>query len=233
MWLLDEPLQKSTVAEARAGGDEPVNRNRLVWVEGFVTAGFGEFFDCLYTQDDTGGITIFAPAGTASGEENEAVRGDCVRVVGTVDSYQGDTEIQFFEATQVQVLTPSCVFSPSLAVSGSVPLPLSTHEAGLEENEGWLAVVTGTVVQKQGTDTIWVDDGSGALRLFLDGYNGDWNDVLVGDVVRVASLLSEDYAGQRVRVRNHGMHAGLPDDLLLLYRPPVVWHQVYLPLVDK
>jgi len=229
MWLLDDPLQQSTVAAARAGGDEPLNRNRLVWVEGFVTAGFGEFFDVLYTQDDTGGITIFAPAGTASGEENEAKRGDCVRVVGTVDIYQGDTEIQFFEATQVQVLTPSCVFSPALAVDGSVPLPMSTYQAGLEENEGWLVVVTGTVVQKEGSDAIWVDDGSGPLRLFLDGYNGDWSDVQVGHEIKIASLLSEDYAGQRVRMRNHGMHPALPDDVLFLEAPLPAIVEVWPP----
>ncbi len=219
MWLLGEPLQKSAIAEVRAGGDEPVNLDRLVWVEGVVTAGFGEFFDVLYVQDATGGITVFAPAGTASGEENEAVRGDCVRVVGTVDVYQGDTEIQFFEATQVQVLTPSCVYSPSLAVDGSWPVPMSTGQAGREEHEGWLVVVTGTVVQKEGSDTLWVDDGSGPLRLFLDGYNGDWSDAQVGDVIRVASPLSEDYFGARMRVRNHGAHPGLPDDVVFLEAP--------------
>lgn len=219
MWLLGEPLQKSKIVEVRQGGDDPDMLGRLVWVEGVVTAGFGEFFDVLYTQDDTGGITVFAPAGTASGEENEAVRGDCVRVVGTVDTYQGDTEIQFFEATQVQVLTPSCVYSPSMAVDGSWPIPMSTGEAGLEEHEGWLAVVTGTVVRKEGSDTVWIDDGSGALRLFLDGYNGDWSDVRVGDVIKVASPLSEDYFGARMRVRNHGAHPELPDDVVFLEAP--------------
>jgi uncharacterized protein YdeI (BOF family) len=233
MWLMGTPLQRSTVAQARAGGDEPVNLNRLVWVEGFVTAGFGEFFDCLYTQDNTGGITVFAPAGNASGDVGGHNRGDCVRVVGTVDQYQGDTEIQFFESEQVWLLTATCVYSPELAVTGTIPLPMTTGAAGQESSEGWLVVVTGTVVQKQGTDTIWVDDGSGALRLFLDGYNGDWSDVNVGDYIKVASQASEDYAGQRIRVRNHGMHPALPDDLLFLEAPPVTWYKIYLPVVAK
>jgi DNA/RNA endonuclease YhcR with UshA esterase domain len=57
---------------------------------------------------------VFAPAGTASGavEAMPSTGGDCVRVVGTVDVYQGDTEIQFFETEQMQVLTPTCVHQP-------------------------------------------------------------------------------------------------------------------------
>jgi hypothetical protein len=236
MWLLGDPLQKMTVAQARYDpelDDTPENLDRLVWVEGAVTAGYGEFFDVLYVQDDTGGITVFAPAGTASGAvEPDFGRGDCVRVVGTVDVYQGDTEIQFFETEQVQVLTPTCVLSPTMTVSGSLPLPLSTYSATRETYEGWLAVVTGTVVSKNGEDTLWVDDGSGLARLFLDGYNGTWSDVQVGDRVRVAGMVSEDGLGERLRVRNHGAHPELPDDVLML--PPLPpSYKIYLPLVAK
>ncbi len=232
MWLLGEPLQKSTVAQARTDPEEddtPVNLHRLVWVEGFVTASYGEFFDVLYVQDDTGGITVFAPAGTASGAvESMPRRGDCVRVVGTVDVYQGDTEIQFFESEQVQVLTPTCVFSPTLAVTGSIPLPLRTYSATLEAYEGWLAVVTGTVVARSADGSaIWVDDGSGPVRAFLDGYNGVWSDVFPMDRVVVAGLVSEDYDGPRLRVRDYQKHKDRPDDLIWLGRE---W-RTYLPLV--
>jgi len=220
MWLLGEPLQRQTVAQVRTDPEEddvPVNLDRLVWTEGFVTAAYGEFFDVLYIQDDTGGITVFAPAGTASGAvEAMPDRGDCVRVVGTVDVYQGDTEIQFFESEQVQVLTPTCVLSPSLSITGSVPLPLNTHDAALEANEGWLVVVTGTVTARSGSDAIWVDDGSGPVRAFLDGYNGDWGDIGLLDRVSVAGMASEDGNGSRIRVRNHGMHPLIPDDVRMV-----------------
>ncbi len=221
MWLLGEPLQKKTVAEARYDPEEddsPLHRNKLVWVEGFVTASYGEFFDVLYVQDETGGITVFAPAGTASGAVGSMpVRGDCVRVVGTVDVYQGDTEIQFFESEQVQVLTPTCVLSPTLAVTGSVPLPLRTISATLEAYEGWLAVVSGTVTAVSGDrSAIWVDDGSGPVRAFLDGYNGTWEGVYPLDRVQVAGLVSEDNDGPRLRVRNYRMHPDRPDDLRVL-----------------
>ena len=221
MWLLGEPLQKKTIAQARYDPEEddtPVNLHKLVWVEGFVTASYGEFFDVLYVQDDTGGITVFAPAGTASAAvEAMPVRGDCVRVVGTVDVYQGDTEIQFFESEQVQVLTRTCVPSPTLAVTGSIPLPLRTVSATLEAYEGWLAVVSGTVTAVSADrSTLWVDDGSGPVRAFLDGYNGTWEGIQVLDRVAVAGLVSEDYDGPRLRVRNYRMHPARPDDLIFL-----------------
>jgi len=220
MWLLGDPLHKMTVAEARYDpelDDTPETLDRLVWVEGVVTAGYGEFFDVLYVQDDTGGITVFAPAGTASGAVDPVFsRGDCVRVVGTVDVYQGDTELQFFETEQVHVLAADCVYSPTLSLGGSGLMPLTTYSASLEINEGWLVVVTGTVTAREGNNIAWLDDGSGPVRLFLDGYNGTWSDVNVGDRLAAAGMVSEDGAGPRIRIRNHSAHPLLPDDVRLL-----------------
>jgi hypothetical protein len=52
MWLLGEPLQRH---DGRPGARwtrrrmiVPINLDRLVWTEGFVTAAYGEFFDVLY-----------------------------------------------------------------------------------------------------------------------------------------------------------------------------------------
>ena len=155
MWLLGEPLQKSTIAEARAQSslNQPDNLDRLVWVEGEITAAYGEFFNVLYVQDETGGITVHAPAGDI--DASSYTRGTRVRVVGTVGIYNGDTEIEFFEAEMVQVLEAS---------TGEVaPLPMSTQLASLEGSQGWLTVITGTVTAKDGVDTIFVDDGSGPV----------------------------------------------------------------------
>ena len=65
MWLMGEPLHMSTIAEARAQAvvNQPDNLDKLVWVEGEITAAYGEFFNVLYVQDATGGITVHAPAG--------------------------------------------------------------------------------------------------------------------------------------------------------------------------
>ncbi len=207
MWLLGEPLELSTIAEARAqdAPNEPNNLDRLVWVEGEITAAYGEFFNVLYVQDATGGITVHAPAGDIYAEDY--TRGTIVRVVGTVGIYNGDTEIEFFEAEMVQVLDPG--------TGEPLPLPMSTYQASLEDNQGWLAVITGTVTAMSGLDTIFVDDGSGVVRIFLDGYNGDFSDIQVNDLVRVTGLVSEDGDGPRIRVRNH-VHPEYNDDVIVL-----------------
>jgi hypothetical protein len=208
MWLLGEPLEKSTIAEARAQAtpDHPDNLDKVVWVEGEITAAYGEFFNVLYVQDDTGGITVHAPAGDI--DPAAFTRGTHIRAIGTVGIYQGDTEIEFFEAEQVQVIPPTAY--------DATPLALTTAAASLESNEGWLTSVTGTVMSKSGTDTIIVDDGSGPVRVFLDGYNGSLEDIQVMDQVQVTGLASEDGSGGRIRVRNHNFHIGIDDDVILL-----------------
>jgi uncharacterized repeat protein (TIGR01451 family) len=208
MWLMGEPLQKSTIAEARAQAvvNQPDNLDKLVWVEGEITAAYGEFFNVLYVQDETGGITVHAPAGDI--DPTAYTRGTHVRVVGTVGIYNGDTEIEFFEAEMVQVIDPS--------TGEPDPLPMTTYEASLEDNQGWLAIITGTVTTKVGNDNIFVDDDSGPVRIFLDGYNGNFDDIQVNDLVSVTGLVSEDGDGQRIRVRNHGMHPEYADDVIKL-----------------
>jgi uncharacterized repeat protein (TIGR01451 family) len=205
MWLMGEPLQKSTIAEARAEAEvnQPINLDKLVWVEGYITAAYGEFFNVLYVQDETGGITVHAPAGDI--DPTAYTRGTHVRVVGTVGIYNGDTEIEFFEAEMVQVLDPP--------IAEVAPILMSTYQASLEENQGWLMMVIGTVTAKIGNDTIFVDDGSGPVRVFLDGYNGNFDDIQVNDMVGVTGLASEDGLGGRIRVRNHLMHPQYGDDV--------------------
>jgi len=219
MWLMGEPLQKSTVSEARAQSapNQPDNLDKLVWVEGVITAAYGEFFNVLYVQDETGGITVHAPAGDI--DPTSYVRGTKVRVVGTVGIYNGDTEIEFFEAEMVQVLEPS--------TGEPLPLTMRTLNASLEDNQGWLAVITGTVTAKIGNDTLIVNDSSGPVRVFLDGYNGDFTDIQVKDLVRVIGLVSEDGDGSRIRVRNHRMHPQYPDDVIKLSP------HIYLPILAK
>jgi 5'-nucleotidase len=79
---------------------------------------------------------------------------------------------------------------------------LSTHNAALEENEGWLVRTSGEVVTKTNDYNLFVDDGSGPARVFIDGYNGDFTGIQVGDEAHVVGLASEDGDGQRIRVRN-------------------------------
>jgi len=208
MWLLGEPLTKSDIADVRtqAVEDVPDKLDKMVWVEGTITAAYGEFFNVLYVQDETGGITVHAPAGDI--DATSFTRGTKVRVVGTIGIYNGDTEIEFFEAEMVQVLEPS--------TGEPVGLPLTTQQTTLESNEGWLTTINGVVVAKPALDTLMVDDGSGPIRVFVDGYNGSFDDIQVTDLVRVTGLVSEDGLGSRIRIRNYKFHTGLPDDVEII-----------------
>ncbi len=218
MWLLGDPLQPWTVAQARTDADsddEPDFRGRLVWVEGTVTAAFGEFFDVLYVQDQTGGITVYAPAGDIEGSFE---RGTIVRVVATVDVYQRDTELQFTEAEQIRVLGHGTVPDPRI---------LSTGDAAREESEGWLLQTEGLVTRWVDRNSFTIDDGTGPCRVFLDGYNDDPEDptfasIRPGDWVRVIGLGSEDLSGQRIRVRTES-------DIVPLRRGSAI----FLPLIFR
>lgn len=207
MWLLGTPLQKMTIAEARADAElnnTPDKLDQLVWIEGTITAAYGEFFNVLYVQDETGGITVHAPAGDIYAANFQ--RGTKVRVVGTVGIYQGDTEIEFFEAEQVQVIGTDTEPQPRV---------LRTAEAAMEQNQGWLVRVTGVVVARS-TETLVVNDGSGPVRVFVDGYNGAFDDIPLYAVVQATGLASEDGEGPRIRVRDYKMHANRPDDVVVL-----------------
>ncbi len=225
MWLLGEPLQKSSIAGARyqTDEDEPDKLDQVVWVEGEITAAYGEFFNVLYIQDETGGITVHAPAGDI--DPSAFTRGTHVRAVGTVGIYNGDTEIEFFEAEMVQVITPETPFDIT-------PTVFTTGLAYQESNEGLLATVTGIVRSKIGTDTLYVDDGSGLVRVFLDGYNGSFDDIHCFDLVQVTGLVSEDGDGGRLRVRNYKLHEGVADDVTILEAADLD-NLLYFPLIFK
>ena len=53
-------------------------------------------------------------------------------------------------------------------------------------------------------------------RVYLDGYNGDFADIQVNDLVQVTGLVSEDGEGGRIRVRNYGTHPQYADDVVIL-----------------
>jgi hypothetical protein len=213
-WLLGHPMQKVDIAEARYDGeadDTPDHLNELVWVEGAVTADYGTFFDVLYVQDGTGGVTVFAPV-TGEGGTSAFQKGDKVRVVGRVETYQGDTEVEVsWDLEQIQII-------------GTAPVPdpieLGTADAALEANEGWLVSTYGRVTGKANDRNFVVNDGTGPARAFIDGYNGSFADVEVGDWAQVIGLASEDGEGQRIRVRSN-------DDVVITEAKdiylPVLW----------
>lgn len=95
---------------------------------------------------------------------------------------------------------------------------MSTANVMKEANEGWLVKVVGTVKDIKTTDgdnSLYIDDGSGVARVYVNGYIGDgtanaemlgkWDaSIAIGDYVSAIGLASQDAVGHRIRVRNTG-----------------------------
>lgn len=198
-------LPVTTIAEVRKDEDNnnvPDNLGKTFVVEGTVTVGtnaaspVNSFFDCLYVQDETGGITVFGVSETA------VKVGQKVRIQGIVDEYLGDTELSLTnEFTDITILDES--------INEIEPKLLSTHDSMLEENEGLLTKVIGEVVKIDGNN-IYVNDGTGIARALVEGYIGSsstgeldsWqNKITVGDTVSIVGMASEDGEPMKKRLR--------------------------------
>lgn len=167
------------------------------------------FFEVVYVQDETGGITVFGVSTT------ELPLGTKVRIEGVVEQYDGDGELALSnEIEDVTILDEPLKVIP--------PTSMSTGDSMLESSEGLLVEVEGTVT-KMTENALYLDDGSGEARVYVNGYIGDgsgdpsaqgkWDaDIKVGDLVRAVGLSSEDPEGHRLRVRN-------TSEIVLLTKP--------------
>lgn len=157
------------LTEQEVSNIEDVRANTTVGtvftVEGTITAGNVEpnaFYDTIYIQDETGGINIY-PVATTDGTFRV---GQKVRVTGSWDQYQGDTELR-------------CI---SIELIDSNVNPIEPAELGIsdasnyEENGGLLSKVSGTVksVVKEGEaiSSVILTDGTTDFRLLFNNYIG-------------------------------------------------------------
>ena len=211
-WMIPEkeaPL--ATIAEVRADSDEdgiPDNLGKKYRVQGVVTAQSeavtpkNAFFEVIYVQDETGGITVFGVSGT------ELPLGTSVEITGRVGQYENDSQLAISNETEDLKIIDSTLKPVS-------PKKMTTGASMLEANEGWLVEVKGQVTRivTEGDNAIYINDGSGEARIYLNGYIGDgsgdqdslgkWDSrIAVGSTVRVIGLAAEDMVGHRIRVRN-------------------------------
>lgn len=172
-------------------------------IEGYVTADNSNpntsFFDVIYVQDETGGITVHPIANT------KLKLGQKVRITGVVGAYEGDTQLgNVNELYDVEIIDEN--------INLVDPMLMSTANSMLEENEGLLVAIQGTVVDiNKEKGNIYVNDGSGVSRVFINGYIGgalvdeidSWKErIKVGDTLYAVGLAAEDPEGHRIRVRN-------------------------------
>lgn len=171
------------------------------------------FFDSAYVQDSTGGINIFPIAGNYQA-------GQTVRISGTTSSYNGERQINI---STIDVIDPS--------INPVEPKLLTTTE--VKENLGLLAKVEGViteVTEKEGViESITVQDDSGEIIVFIDGYimpSYLMANIEVGNSITAVGLssISVNDIGEtinRIRVRNRSEIVGTPavdkSDLLALY----------------
>ena len=156
-------------------------------VEGIVTSnasGYDKntaFFDCIYVQDETGGINAFPVAG-------DFKVGDKVRITGKTDFYQGEIELQVTTITRIGegfTVTPKDVTAAQ--VNGGSVL-------------GELVKIKGTITRVESAEgkiqTIMVKDSAGnETRIFIDGYitpDTEVVDAKVGYTVEAVGLASYD-----------------------------------------
>ncbi len=192
--VYDKALPVSTIAEVQAAPE-----GKSFVVEAILTSnasGYDKntaFFDSAYVQDATGGINIFPISGNFQA-------GQKVRLYGTTGSYQGERQLN--------------VDSIELIDAAVNPLaPTKVKTANVANNLGLLVEVEGIVREVQEENGVIgamiVDDGSGAIRVFIDGYIGKSKsedktmpDFKVGDKVTAVGLSSIDPEGNRIRIRN-------------------------------
>lgn len=156
-------------------------------IEGVVTSnasGYDKataFFDCIYVQDETGGINCFPVAG-------EFKIGDVVRVTGVTETYQGENELQVSSIEKIGETTP---VTPKVVTStqindGSVLGQLVTLNG----------YVTGYEMADGLVQTILVRDSEGKIaRVFIDGYittSYDVANLSVGCQISATGLASYD-----------------------------------------
>ncbi|MCD7866562.1 MAG: hypothetical protein LUG54_11280 [Clostridiales bacterium] len=120
------------------------------------------FFDCIYLQDETGGIDIFPYA------ESGLEIGTYVEVTGYLARYQGDLELK--------VISSEILDDENLQIQD--PTLLSCEDASdYETNGGLLIQVVGSVKEgsvcynSDGTVAQFiVEDETGETKIFIDGY---------------------------------------------------------------
>ena len=173
------------IADVRASAETELGR--IFVIEGYVTAGtdndYTTFFDAIYVQDATGGITVFPYA------EDGLEKGTKVRITGYTDAYQGDIEIQIMS---LEILEE--------AKNVIEPEQVSNADAmNYAENGGELLQVQGEVVEVlltsdgKGVAQFVVKDEAGDLaKVFIDGYilSGTTGENTLADIVQVGNTVS-------------------------------------------
>ncbi len=152
-------LPVTPIAEMRRG-----ELGQVFCVEGWVTNGTDndktKFFDTIYIQDDTGGVTVypFAQEGLAKGTK--------LRLVGYVDQYQDDRELQVLRY-EILEDAPTRLIAPTVLTCAQA-MDYATYGGMLVQTQG---VITEVSLQGSAVTQLRVQDETGSIAtIFIDGY---------------------------------------------------------------
>lgn len=176
------PAQITSIADVQGEPEEGIKFT----IEGVVTSNASghdkqtAFFDCIYLQDETGGINAFPVSG-------DYKIGDRVRISGTTSSYQGERQINVKSIEKIGegTVTAKEVTAQQIndrSVLGQL-VTLKGYVTSVEKANG--------LVQ-----TIMVRDAQGdTARVFIDGYittGQEVKDLQVGCEITVTGCASYD-----------------------------------------
>ena len=152
---------------------------QTVTISGVVTRIFGSY---VYMQDDTlpwHGILVYGPSTTCR-------VGDEITVTGTVDEYNGKTEI-----------TDVTSMSINSSDNEMKPLKIQTGAASQELYEGLFLQFDNAVVSSITNDREWnIDDGSGPLVIYEDNSYPVTIPLSVGDTLMFIRGVMDEYSGK-------------------------------------
>lgn len=177
------PVQLSTIDQIHQQPEEGFKYT----VEGIVTSNASghdkdtAFFDCIYIQDETGGINCFPVAG-------DFKIGDRVRVSGTTSSYQGERQLA---VTKIEKIGDGTPVTPELVTSAQV-----NDGSVLGRLVTLKGIVTAIEMAEGKVQTILVRDPQGKVaRVFIDGYicpESEVQNLKVGCAIEATGLASYD-----------------------------------------
>ncbi|CEG29122.1 DUF4350 domain-containing protein [Bacillus sp. B-jedd] len=187
-WLANRETKVTSIGDARKLAEDTETV-----IEGTVTTAAGVFFDAFYVQDETGGIMAFneVPDGSLK-------LGDKVRIYGHIISFDNNKEIEFAKFDQdVIKIGSGTPLEPKLVPTG---------EATSVANQGLLVKVKGKVVSKFDENSYFINDGSGQVLVFTDGYivnqSGPVPALKPGDTLEAVGMSGMFAQGERIRVRD-------------------------------
>lgn len=176
------------IADVRAAWNDGAGSGSVFKVQGYVTSGtsneYNTFFDCIYIQDETGGMDIFPYA------ETGLEIGTKIEITGYLAQYQGDIELK--------VMSYEILDEEKNVIE---PEYMSNKDAmDYASNGGELIQVKGTVKEdsivynSDGTISQFVltDSAGDDAKIFIDGYifSGTTGENTLADIVKEGETIS-------------------------------------------